>query len=215
MTLSPEQLAAAQAEHQRQQEQAFRQSQGFGMPPGFIQVKDIPPQPRQKYAIIAAIEATKGGFSNKGAIPWYYKEDFQWFKEKTMGHPCVMGRKTYEDINSRIGEKGVESVLPGRQCFVVTSNQLELPNATVISNIRKVEYHTSDPQHPIFIIGGRRLFIEGVTLADELHLTIINTEVDCDLFFPIKYVAKHFNILDVKDSSDPAMKFFTYRRKGL
>jgi dihydrofolate reductase len=215
--MTPEQMAAMQAEQMRQyQEQMFRQAhQGAGIPPGCIQVKDIPAQPQQKYAIIAAIESSRGGFSKAGTIPWYYKEDFEWFKEKTMGHPCVMGRKTYEDINNRLGEKAAESVLPGRQCFVVTSKLTELPNATVIPNIRKVEYYTNDPQSPIFIIGGSRIFNEGIAFADELYLTIINNQVDCDLFFPIKYVAKHFNAADVKDSSDAMVKFFLFKRKGV
>jgi dihydrofolate reductase len=47
--------------------------------------------------IIAAVDY-KGGFTRKGKIPWYFKKDFQHFKNTTTGHICIMGRKTYEDI---------------------------------------------------------------------------------------------------------------------
>jgi dihydrofolate reductase len=209
--MSPEEMARAQAEHMRQQqEQMFRQAHAGA---GVLLVKDIPPQPQQQYAIIVAIEQYFGGFSKDGAIPWNYPEDFKFFAEKTRDGICVMGRKTYEDINARLGEKAKDSVLPGRKCFVVSKTLTELPNAIVIPNIRKVEYYTDDINKPVFIIGGERLFREGLALANELYITLINKTIECDKFFPNKLVSKHFYVVEAVASTNPDLTFVTYKRK--
>lgn len=179
---------------------------------------NAPPQmkldhlPKQQYAIIAAIDADRG-FAKDNKIPWYYKEDFVWFRQQTLGHPCIMGRKTYEEINERLGEKAFPSVLPDRPCFVVSRTLDSLPNATVIRNIRGVEFHVNDISKPIFIIGGGRLFIEGLSLATDVYLTIIDQRHQCDMFFPIQYIFKHFVINQVHDSNNPDLKFLKFVRK--
>ncbi len=222
--MTPEEAMQAQiAEQMRQQQYAqmqgtlaeqMRQQQYAQMQATLAQQqKQNVILPSQKYAIVAAIDATWGGFSNKGEIPWNIPEDFKHFKELTMNHSVVVGRKTYEDINKRLGNKALESVLSGRKCFVVSRTLTELPNAIVIPNIRHVEYHTEEPDKPIFIIGGRRVFVEGIAFANELYLTLINKEVECDMHFPIKTVAKCFKVESVKDSSDPDIKFFHFVRK--
>ncbi|MCK9369780.1 dihydrofolate reductase [Candidatus Dojkabacteria bacterium] len=207
--MTPEETLAAQMSEQMRKQQ-------------YAQMQDMLAQqqkqqsamiPNQAYAIIAAIDATWGGFSNKGEIPWNIPEDFKHFKEITTGSGVVMGRKTYEDINKRLGDKAIESVLPGRKCFVVSRTLTELPNAVVVPNIRHVEYLTDEPEKPIFIIGGRRVFVEGIALANELYLTLINRKIECDMHFPIKTVAKYFRVESVRDSSDPDVKFFHFVRK--
>lgn len=165
-----------------------------------------------RYHIIAAVDQ-QGGFSKNNEIPWYYPADFQWFKQNTVGCPIIMGRKTYEDINKRLGDKATESVLPGRQCFVLSKSIKELPNATVITSIRQSEYHITDNSKPTFIIGGEKLFLEGIALTSEVYLTIINKTFSCDLFFPTKYLMKHFDKNQLFKSNDPDLAFVRYVRK--
>lgn len=169
----------------------------------------------QKYAIIAAVDAERG-YSKDGGIPWYYREDFNWFKKQTIGHACVMGRKTYEDINTRLGEKAHPSVLPGRDCYVVSSTLESLPNATVIRSISEVALRVPDDygDRPIFIIGGYRVFVEGLAMADTVYLTVINETYDCDKFFPVEYVQKYFTMTNMfkADASADKLRFLVFRR---
>ena len=169
---------------------------------------------QQHFAIIAAVDAARG-YAKEGKIPWYFKEDFQWFKQQTMDHACVMGRTTYEDINERLGDKAKDSVLPGRDCYVVSTTLDSLPNATVVRSISEVALRVADDYtKPIFIIGGGRLFLEGVAMADTVYLTVINDTYNCDSMFPVEYVLKHFNTPSITTSPTcDKLRFLTFTRK--
>lgn len=168
------------------------------------------------YAVIAAVDLDRG-YAKDGKIPWHFKEDFNWFKKQTAGHACIMGRGTYEDINARVGAKGKKNVLPGRPCFVVSTTLTDLPNATVIRSIGEAQFKLPADygiDKPIFIIGGDRLFTEGVALADTVYLTTINASYGCDKFFPVEYVLKNFNpprIFEAKSNKD--LRFLIFSRK--
>ena len=168
---------------------------------------------KQRFAIIAAVDAA-GGYAKDGKIPWYFKEDFQWFKQQTMNHACVMGRNTYEDINSRLGDKAKDSVLPGRDCYVVSTTLDSLPNATVVRSISEVALRVADDYtKPIFNIGRRRLFIEGVAMVDTVYLTVINDTYNCDRIFPVDYVLKHFSAPSVTTlPTNDKLRFLTFTR---
>lgn len=178
----------------------------------------IDEDPHWRYAIIAAVDLDRG-FSKAGEIPWYYKEDFAWFKKVTTDQICVMGRTTYEDINKRLGEKAKDSVLPSRQCFVVSSTlkQEDVHNATVIPQLYDVVNHVNHDdieKKTIFFIGGERIFNEGIALANTVYLTVINKTFGCDKFFPVEYVDKYF-IRDKMHTTktEPDLRFLTYVRK--
>lgn len=166
---------------------------------------------KQRYSVIAAVDIL-GGYARNGKIPWHYSEDFKWFKQQTTGHMCVMGRHTYEDINTRLGDKAKESVLPNRQCFVLSTTLTSLPNAIVIKSLEEVEKFSPDPNIPIFIIGGGSLFEMGVRLADTVVLTEINSDYSCDKFFPMTYLTDHFIIRQQLTSMDNELCFYTLER---
>jgi dihydrofolate reductase len=170
----------------------------------------------QKYAVIAAVDADRG-YSKDGKIPWHYKEDFDWFKKQTMDHACVMGRTTYEDIVARLGDKAMPSVLPGRDCYVVSTTLDSLPNATVVKSISEVALKLPSDygDRPVFIIGGHQLFTEGVAMADIVYLTVINDTHGCDKFFPVEYVLKHFpNINKFTAPSCDKLRFMVFKRSA-
>lgn len=178
--------------------------------------KAIDDEPRWNYAIIAAVDLDRG-FSKGGVMPWHYKDDFNWFKEKTSGHICVMGKATYEDINKRLGDAAKESVLPDRKCFVVSSTlkQEDVLNATVIPYCYDVINFlaSEDITKTIFFIGGERIFIEGIALANTVYLTMINQTFECDKFFPVEYVDKHFTLTQMhKTDESPDLRFATFTR---
>lgn len=174
----------------------------------------IEPKVRYNYAIIVAVDEL-GGFSKEGKIPWHYPTDFKWFKQQTTGHICVMGRATYEDINERMGEKGAGSVLPDRKCFVVSSQDQQYTNATPIKNVTDVEQHLTeeDVDKTIFLIGGERVFREGLALADVVYLTAINQDYHCDKFFHIQFLETHFRVHKMYSNEDaPDLRFLIYAR---
>lgn len=174
----------------------------------------IEPKVQYNYAIIVAVDEL-GGFSKEGKIPWHYPTDFKWFKQQTIGHVCVMGRSTYEDINERMGERGAESVLPDRKCFVVSSQDQQYANATPIKHITDVEQHLTedDADKTIFLIGGERVFREGLSLADIVYLTAINKDYQCDKFFHTQFLETHFRVHKMYSNEDaPDLRFLVYVR---
>lgn len=179
-----------------------------------IFVKDVKVNARE-IAVIVAVD-DKGGYCKDGKIPWHYPDDMKWFRKQTKDKICVMGRTTYEDMNAMMGERGKESVLPGRKCFVVSTTLTELPNATVIKSIREAELHLdSDDMRDLFILGGYNLFVEGVSIADVVYLTLINKNYQCDKDFPVEYVTKHFtNVSSEAVETAPDLRFTVWRRNG-
>ncbi len=108
-------------------------------------------------------------------LPWHLPEDLKRFKQITMGHPILMGRKTYESIGRP---------LPGRENVVVSRNPHYHPEGVVVEPnlIEALEKRKNEPE--IFIIGGSQLFAEGALIAERIYLTLIERDVEGDVFFP-------------------------------
>lgn len=146
--------------------------------------------------IVACDDA--GGIGKDGKLPWDNSADLKRFKEMTMGHICVMGRRTYQEINARTNN--AESVLPGRQCFVVSNSPDFKPtNATVIPEWGQVDkalipYDIKDEPRPkVFVIGGARLFNETLSSCSTVHITHIAGTHQCDTFYPVHVLLKAFD----------------------
>ena len=162
-------------------------------------------------SIIAACDI-RGGIAKDQIIPWINedvgKQDLKHFREITNGHVCVMGVNTYNEIhNIMITKRGNESteLLPGRQSIVITSK----PNrvcygASIQPSLRAArQSHDFDNYNsPIFVIGGRRLFIEAIAWAEDIYLTIINKDYDCDTFFPINNLDKKFQVAELESHNE-------------
>ncbi len=131
-------------------------------------------------SIIAAMTRRRAiGF--KGDMPWKMemKADLKHFKEVTMGHPIIMGRKTFESF-----PKGP---LPGRKNIVVTRNaNYKVPDGvSVVSSIEDA-LKEAEGAGEVFVIGGAQIFSQSLHLADKLYLTIVegNDFPGADTFFP-------------------------------
>ncbi|MGB4833799.1 MAG: dihydrofolate reductase, partial [Candidatus Moraniibacteriota bacterium] len=82
--------------------------------------------PKPRLSIIAAISENRV-IGNDGKIPWHLKDDFRRFKERTLGHVIIMGRKTYESIGRP---------LPGRTNIVITRDTgREIPGCVVVGSL--------------------------------------------------------------------------------
>ena len=138
--------------------------------------------------IISAIAAI--GKNNElgrgGKIPWHIPEDLAHFKQTTMGHPVIMGRKTFESL-------GIKKPLPGRLNIVITRNpDYRAEGAVVVFSVEdaiaEATKHSASPadkeQEEIFIIGGAEIFKLAMPLVGRLYLTVIDASFEADAFFP-------------------------------
>ena len=108
-------------------------------------------------------------------LPWHLPADLRHFKQTTMGHPIIMGRKTYESIGRP---------LPGRQNIVITRNpDFQAEGCLVVHSLQEALAAVPEAEE-VFIIGGASLYREALPLADRIYLTLVDAEVEGDTFFP-------------------------------
>lgn len=109
-------------------------------------------------------------------LPWHLPEDLKRFKRLTMGHPIIMGRKTFESIGR---------ALPGRQNIVVSTNRdLKIVNVLVVPNLEEALFQCDGSTGEEFVIGGARLFYAALPKAKKFYLTIVHSSVQGDVTFP-------------------------------
>src|SRR5215210_9358852 len=101
-----------------------------------------------KIYLVAAV-AANGVIGRDGHLPWHLPEDLKHFKRLTLGHPVIMGRRTWESL---------PRALPGRDNIVVTSQAgYDAPGAAVASSLEgALAFCAGEPV--AFVIGGSRLF---------------------------------------------------------
>ncbi|MBR5330395.1 MAG: dihydrofolate reductase [Akkermansia sp.] len=123
---------------------------------------------------VVAMDADRAIGLNNG-IPWRLKEDMQLFKRLTMGHPILMGRKTWESLGRP---------LPGRQNIVLTRNaDYAADGAVVITDIAQLEQiELQDPE--IMVIGGAQLYAQMLPLMQRLHVSEVAGSHAADTWFP-------------------------------
>lgn len=120
-----------------------------------------------------------------GGMPWHLTEDLKYFKATTMGHPVIMGRKTYESIGR---------ALPGRDNWVLsrswTQDQRDLLLAQGIHTESRLEHVLVRIQQEgrfkeAFVIGGQQVYEVALPLCHRIYLTRVKKEIeDADAFFP-------------------------------
>jgi dihydrofolate reductase len=132
-------------------------------------------------------------------IPWRLPEDFKWFKQTTLGHVLVMGRKTFESIGRP---------LPGRETIVLTRSAFSHPGVTTASTLEEVETQVGDRQ--AFIAGGAEIYRLALPRCSDLYLTLVKRTVEGDVFFP-PFEDQFELVKEVRDT--PEFKILHYRRK--
>lgn len=112
---------------------------------------------------------------NHNQLPWHLPADLKHFKNITMGHPIIMGRKTYESIGRP---------LPGRLNIIITRDKnYQAPGCTVVNSIEDALSITQENDE-IFIIGGASLYQSMLPFTQRLYLTLIHQEIEGDAYFP-------------------------------
>ncbi len=126
-------------------------------------------------SIIVAV-STNGVIGKDNQLIWRLPDDLKRFKNLTLGHPMIMGRKTYESIGKP---------LPGRTSIVITRNPdfsaQGIILATSLNDAMEKARQTGTAE--AFIIGGGNIYEQALPIADKLYLTEVHTEIDGDTFF--------------------------------
>lgn len=144
-----------------------------------------------------------------GGLPWRLPADLKRFKALTMGHPIVMGRKTWDSIGR---------ALPGRRNIVITRNEdFTAEGADVVATIEgALELCREDEAEKVMIIGGGQIYGEILRDTDVIEMTEVHTTVDGDTEFPNfdpgdwneTFREKHPSV----DPDGPAYSFVTLER---
>lgn len=109
-------------------------------------------------------------------LPWRLPKDLAHFKASTLGHPIIMGRKTWESIGKR--------ALPGRPNAIISrQSDYVASGATVYTSLQQALDAFAD-QRVICVIGGEQIFSQSLACADEVIATEVHAHVEGDTFFP-------------------------------
>ncbi|WP_414836833.1 dihydrofolate reductase [Candidatus Nanohalococcus occultus] len=132
-----------------------------------------------KKVIIAAVSENRA-IGKDGEIPWQIPEDLKHFKEKTTGHPVIMGRKTFESLPES------HRPLPGRTNIVLSRSGFDHTKESVRSaNSLDEAYRIADElAEKAFVIGGASVYRQALKDADRMILTEIHERYEGDTFFP-------------------------------
>lgn len=124
--------------------------------------------------VVAAV-AANGVIGAGGKLPWHLPEDLKHFKALTLGHPVIMGRKTWESLGRP---------LPGRENIVVTrAAGYEAPGASVAASL-DAALALCAGEALAFVIGGADLYAAALPIAASLVLTEIHRDYEGDTRFP-------------------------------
>ena len=127
-----------------------------------------------RVSVIAALARNRViGIENR--LPWRLPEDLARFKALTLGHPILMGRKTFESLGRP---------LPGRTNIVVTRNPDYRPEGGLVAGSIDAALALCAGADEVFFIGGAELYAQVIPLADRLYLTEVAIEAEGDAWFP-------------------------------
>lgn len=127
-------------------------------------------------SLIAAMDKKRGiGLGNQ--LPWRLPADLKRFRELTMGHHLIVGRKTFDSIGKP---------LPGRQMIIVTRDCNFQAEGCLISHSpdEAIQMARRRGESEVFVIGGAEIYKQSFAFADRIYLTLIDAEVEADTFFP-------------------------------
>jgi len=128
--------------------------------------------------IVAASENNIIG--RKNDLPWHLPADLKYFKETTMGHCVVMGRKNFESIPLKYRPLG------GRTNIVITrQTDYKAEGAVVVNSIDAgIDYSRNKNETECFITGGGEIFAQSLKFCDRIYLTRIHAIIEGDVHFP-------------------------------
>jgi dihydrofolate reductase len=128
-----------------------------------------------KSIIVAKAENHVIGAHNQ--MPWYLPHDLRHFKQVTLGHHVVIGRKTFESLPNG---------LPGRIIIVLTHDpSYQAPNCKLATSLQEaLQIAEEAGETEVFIAGGGTVYQEALSIANQIYLTVVKAHIPGDTFFP-------------------------------
>ncbi|MCB4756559.1 MAG: dihydrofolate reductase [Elusimicrobia bacterium] len=150
-----------------------------------------------RISIIVAM-TNEGVIGINNRLPWHLSDDLKRFKKITMGHPVIVGQKTFESLGKP---------LPGRRNIVMSDDpHFKAEGATVVHSFEEALAACPDKNEEVFIIGGVSIYRLALPHADRLYITLIHNHIEGDAFFPpfdfegqFKVVQKEANRFDPQE----------------
>lgn len=126
--------------------------------------------------LVAAVDR-RGGIGRNGGIPWRLSDDLKHFRALTLGHHVLMGRKTHPTVTGK---------LAGRKLLVLSRDPaFHADDAQVFADFEAaLAAAEAAGEDELFVIGGAQVFARSLPLARTIHLTRVEVDADCDVFFP-------------------------------
>lgn len=129
---------------------------------------------KPRISIVAAL-ARNRVIGTENRLPWRLPEDLAHFKALTLGHPLLMGRKTFESLGRP---------LPGRTNIVISRNPGYAPPGCQVADSIAAALALCEAAQEVFCIGGAQLYSQVLPLADRLYLTEVQVDAAGDAWFP-------------------------------
>lgn len=131
--------------------------------------------------LIVAVARGSNGIGKDNDLLWRLPGDMKYFREQTTGFPVITGRKNYESIPEKFRP------LPNRDNIIVTRQDINYPNAFVVSSIEAaIELAKTKNEEKIFIIGGGQIYKQclDMKVVNKMLITWVEAELVADTFFP-------------------------------
>jgi len=125
--------------------------------------------------IIAAV-AENNALGKDNQLIWHLPTDLKRFKQVTLNHHIIMGRKTFESLGKP---------LPNRTTIIISRNKNYNATGCIIVNSLKKAIEASANDKTPYILGGAEIYKQAIEIADKLDITFIHHKFDADAFFPV------------------------------
>lgn len=155
---------------------------------------------QKKISIIVAI-ASNHAIGKNNDLLWYISRDLKRFKEITLNHFIVMGKKTYFSLPKR--------PLPNRTSMIITDVAGEEIDGCLMAYSIDDAISKMDIEKENFVIGGGSIYSQFLHHADKMYITKVNKEFDADTFFP-EFSSRDWILTDEVEVLDDSQNDFSY-----
>jgi dihydrofolate reductase len=158
-----------------------------------------------KKIIIAAVAENGVIGRSNGEMPWKSKEEFQHFRNTTLGFPIIMGRKTFDSLGKPLAGR-LNIVLSTKNDYIIANDDVK-----VFTDFQSaLDFCQSQNFEKVFIIGGGVIFELAIKIADEMIISIMKFSAEGDVFFP-QISEKKWKLLSKEERSE--FTIFRYVRR--
>jgi dihydrofolate reductase len=124
---------------------------------------------------LVAAAAENNVIGKENALPWRLPADLRFFKNLTMGHTIIMGRKTYQSVGKP---------LPGRKNIVITRDSSFFADGCIVLGSLSDAFKQCKDEDEIFVVGGADIYHQSMAFADKIYLTRVHGIFAGDTYFP-------------------------------